>query len=126
MEARSVENVPIGDEWQYEPKWDGFRVTFGVAAADRTGLTQKLEPLIEEPGFIGNAPGGPSRWNRGKENAWQPLKPKLVVEVSFDHVTSGRFRHGTKLLRWRPDKAPEQCTMDQLAQKQSDLLRLLK
>jgi ATP-dependent DNA ligase len=100
--------------------------TSGIAAADRPGLTQKLEPLIEEPGFSGNAPGGPSRWNRGKENAWQPLKPKLVVEVCFDHVTSGRFRHGTKLLRWRPDKAPEQCTMDQLAQKQSDLLRLLK
>jgi ATP-dependent DNA ligase len=100
--------------------------TSGIAAADRPGLTQKLEPLIEEPGFSGNAPGGPSRWNRGKENAWQPLKSKLVVEVCFDHVTSGRFRHGTKLLRWRPDKAPEQCTMDQLAQKQSDLLRLLK
>jgi ATP-dependent DNA ligase len=82
--------------------------------------------LIEPPGFTGNAPGGPSRWSRGKEDIWQPLKPDLVVEVRFDQVSSGRFRHGTKFLRWRPDKAPKQCTMDQLAQKQSNLLQLLK
>ena len=100
--------------------------TSGIAAVDRPELTRKLERLIEPPGFTGNAPGGPSRWNRGKENAWQPLKPKLVVEVCYDHVSSNRFRHGTKLLRWRPDKAPEQCTLDQLAQKQADLLQLLK
>lgn len=99
--------------------------TSGIAAADRPGLTKKLERLIEPPGFTGNAPGGPSRWNSGKENTWQPLHPKLVVEVCFDHVTADRFRHGTKLLRWRPDKAPETCAMDQLAQKQSNLLRLL-
>src|ERR1700676_4321909 len=92
-----------------------------IPAADRPELTRKLERLIEPPGFTGNAPGGPSRWSRGKEDSWQPLKPKLVVEVSFDHVSSSRFRHGTKLLRWRPDKAPKQCTMDQLAQRQSDL-----
>ena len=99
--------------------------TSSIAAADRPELTKKLERLIEPPGFTGNAPGGPSRWNSGKENTWQPLKPKLVVEVCFDHVSSNRFRHGTKLLRWRPDKAPERCTLDQLAQKQSDLLQLL-
>ena len=100
--------------------------TSGIALADRPGLTKKLEKLIAPPGFTGKAPGGPSRWNAGKESTWQPLKPALVVEVCYDHVTGGRFRHGTKLLRWRPDKAPAQCTMDQLAQKQSDLLRLLE
>ncbi|MBV8141967.1 MAG: ATP-dependent DNA ligase, partial [Verrucomicrobia bacterium] len=100
--------------------------TSGIPAADRPELTKKLERLIEPPGFTGNAPGGPSRWNRGKENTWQPLKPKLVVEVCYDHVSENRFRHGTRLLRWRPDKAPEQCTLDQLAQKQSNLLQLLK
>jgi ATP-dependent DNA ligase len=100
--------------------------TSGIAAADRPELTKKLESLIKPPGFTGNAPGGPSRWNAGKENVWQPLEPKLVIEVCFDHVTGSRFRHGTKLLRWRPDKAPEQCTMSQLAQKQSNLLRLLE
>jgi ATP-dependent DNA ligase len=67
-----------------------------------------------------------SRWNQGKENVWHPLKPKLVVEVCYDQVTGNRFRHGAKLLRWRPDKPPEQCKRDQLAQKKSDLLRLLK
>jgi ATP-dependent DNA ligase len=97
-----------------------------IPVADRAGLTKKLERLIEAPGFTGGASGGPSRWNQGKERPWQPLKPKLVVEVCFDHLTQKRFRHGTKLLRWRPDKVPEQCTLDQLSQKQSDLLGLLQ
>ncbi|MGI8437496.1 MAG: ATP-dependent DNA ligase [Chthoniobacterales bacterium] len=100
--------------------------TSGIAVADRPALTKKLEKLIAPPGFTGKAPGGPSRWSAGKDTTWQPLKPALVVEVRYDHVTGARFRHGTKLLRWRPDKSPEQCTMDQLAQKKSDLLRLLK
>jgi ATP-dependent DNA ligase len=100
--------------------------TSSIAAADRPALTKKLEKLIEPPGFTGSAPGGPSRWNRGKENVWKPLQPKLVVEVCYDHVTGNRFRHGTRLLRWRPDKKPAQCTMDQLDQKQSNLLRLLR
>jgi ATP-dependent DNA ligase len=99
--------------------------TPGIAVADRPELTKTLEQLIEPPGFSGNAPGGPSCWNRGKENAWHPLEPGLVVELCFDHVTAKRFRHGMKLLRWRPDKAPQQCTMNQIAQKQSGLLRLL-
>jgi ATP-dependent DNA ligase len=105
---------------------DHVGFTSGIAAADRPELTKKLERLIEPPGFTGNAPGGPSRWSRGEENVWQPLKTYLVVEVRFDHVSSRRFRHGTRFLRWRPDKAPEQCTMDQLAQRQSDLWQLLK
>ena len=105
---------------------DHVGFTSSIAAADRPELTKRLERLIEPPGFTGIAPGGPSRWSRGKENVWQPLKPDLVVEVSFDHVSSRRFRHGTKFLRWRPDKAPTQCTIDQLAQKQSNLLQLLR
>lgn len=100
--------------------------TSGIAAVDRPALTEKLEKLIGSPGFTGKTPGGPSRWNAGKENTWQPLEHKLVVEVCYDHVTGGRFRHGTRVLRWRPDKDLGQCTMIQLAQKQSDLLRLLK
>jgi ATP-dependent DNA ligase len=100
--------------------------TSSISAAARPALTKKLEKLIGPPGFTGAAPGGPSRWNRGKGNTWQPLKRKLVVEVCYDHVTGQRFRHGTKLLRWRPDKAPAQCTMAQLEQKRSNLLRLLR
>ncbi|WP_419828221.1 ATP-dependent DNA ligase [Sphingomonas sp.] len=88
--------------------------TSGIAAADRGALAAKLGPLIEAPGFTGKAPGGPRRWNRGEESAWEPLRGELVVEVLYDQVTASRFRHGTRLLRWRPDKAPAQCTMDQL------------
>jgi len=89
--------------------------TSAIPAKERPELTERLEALIEPPGFTGNAPGGPSRWNTERTAQWQPLKPKLVVEVRYDQVTGRRFRHGTALLRWRPDKAPEQCTFEQLA-----------
>ena len=89
--------------------------TSSISARDRAAWTEELEALVEPPGFTGNAPGGPSRWSTERTGEWQPLKPGLVVEVMYDQVTSGRFRHGTKLLRRRPDKAPKQCTMDQLA-----------
>jgi ATP-dependent DNA ligase len=97
--------------------------TSALAKQDRAELTETLEALIEPPGFTGKTPGGPSRWNGGKESEWFPLKPELVVEVSYDQVTSGRFRHGTGLVRWRPDKAPRQCRMEQLdyALRPSDL-----
>jgi ATP-dependent DNA ligase len=78
-------------------------------------LTKKLEKLIAPPGFTGNAPGGPSRWSTERSTEWQPLKPRLVVEVQYDHFTGGRFRHGTKFLRWRPDKTPKQCTIKQVS-----------
>lgn len=89
--------------------------TSGLAAKERPALTEKLEKLIAPPGFTGAAPGGPSRWANARSMEWQPLKPELVVEVRYDQVTGRRFRHGTALLRWRPDKAPEQCTFEQLA-----------
>jgi ATP-dependent DNA ligase len=90
----------------------GFTST--IAMADRAELTQRLEGLMEAPGFTNDAPGGPSRWSTERTGEWEPLRPELVVEVRYDHVTGQRFRHGTKFLRWRPDKAPEQCRMDQL------------
>jgi ATP-dependent DNA ligase len=77
-------------------------------------LTKRLEKLMGAPGFTGRAPGGPSRWSTERSGEWEALKPKLVVEVRYDHVSDDRFRHGTKLLRWRPDKAPRQCTFEQL------------
>jgi ATP-dependent DNA ligase len=79
-------------------------------------LTKKLERLIAPPGFTGNAPGGPSRWSTKRSTEWQPLKGKLVVEVKYDHFTGGRFRHGTKFLRWRPDKSAKACTLKQVKQ----------
>jgi ATP-dependent DNA ligase len=94
---------------------DHVGFTSAIAARDRPALTKKLEKLIEPPGFTGDAPGGPSRWNTERTTQWQPLKPQLVVEVRYDQVTGRRFRHGTGFLRWRPDKDPGQCTFDQLA-----------
>ena len=98
----------------------------GLKNAERPALTKKLEALEGGSGFTGKAPGGPSRWSTKRSTEWEPLDPKLVVEVSYDHVTGARFRHGTSLLRWRPDKAPRQCTMEQLQQKKSRALGLLK
>jgi ATP-dependent DNA ligase len=89
--------------------------TSGLAAADKPSLTRQLEALKGAPGFTGSAPGGPSRWSTERSAAWIPLRPELVVEVAFDHVSAGRFRHGTRLIRFRPDKAPEQCRCEQLA-----------
>jgi ATP-dependent DNA ligase len=88
--------------------------TSSMPAAERAGITRRLEKLVEPPGFTGRAPGGPSRWSTERSSEWEPLRPELVVEVAYDHVSGGRFRHGTRLLRWRPDKAPAQCTQDQL------------
>lgn len=102
----------------------GFTST--IKRAEKPELTRKLENLIAPPGFTGNAPGGPSRWSTTRSGEWQPLKPVLVVEVCFDHFSGERFRHGTKLMRWRPDKSPRQCTLDQVKQKKADLMKLLK
>ena len=90
----------------------GFTSSF--TAAERATLKAIVEPLRGVSGFTGRAPGGPSRWSTERSTEWEPLKPALVCEVRYDHFSGGRFRHGTKLLRWRPDKAPEQCTLDQL------------
>jgi ATP-dependent DNA ligase len=90
--------------------------TSGLAALDRPALTSKLEALVEPPGFTGDAPGGPSRWSTDRTSDWQPLRPELIAEVRYDHVTGRRFRHGTGFLRWRPDKAVRQCTMAQLGE----------
>jgi len=86
----------------------------GLADDEKPELTKRLEKLISPPGFTGNSPGGKSRWATARSAEWQPLIPELVVEVLYDQVTDNRFRHGTRLLRWRPDKAPAQCRSDQL------------
>jgi ATP-dependent DNA ligase len=99
--------------------------TSAIKQQDKPVLTAKLEPLIAKPGFTGNAPGGPSRWSTERSAQWCPLKPKLVVEVCYDHFSGDRFRHGTTILRWRPDKAPRQCTLDQLKQKAVNPMKLL-
>ena len=93
---------------------DHVGFTASISNEERPALTGRLEELREPPGFTGKAPGGPSRWRTERTGEWEPLRPELVVEVRFDHVTGDRFRHGAKLMRWRPDKAPRQCTFEQI------------
>jgi ATP-dependent DNA ligase len=101
--------------YDHEGLLDHVGFCSSLSAAERKGLKARLEPLREPPGFTGRAPGGPSRWSTDRSTQWEPLAPKLVVEVGYDHVSNGRFRHGTKFARWRPDKAPRQCTMEQIS-----------
>jgi ATP-dependent DNA ligase len=92
----------------------GFTSSF--TADERKRITPLVEKLEGGEGFTGRAPGGPSRWSTARSSEWEPLRPKLVVEVVYDHFTNGRFRHGTKFLRWRPEKAPAQCLLSQVAE----------
>jgi ATP-dependent DNA ligase len=101
----------------------GFTSAF--KSGERLALTKKFEALRKEPGFTGNAPGGPSRWSTERSGQWEPVQPKIVVEVSYDHFTGDRFRHGTKIVRYRPDKAPRQCTVDQVQHREGKSLALL-
>jgi ATP-dependent DNA ligase len=101
----------------------GFTSAF--KAEERRALTKKFEALKKLPGFTGNAPGGPSRWSTERTGEWEPVNPKVVVEVAYDHFTGERFRHGTKIVRWRQDKAPRQCTMDQVQHREGKSLALL-
>jgi ATP-dependent DNA ligase len=105
---------------------DHVGFTSALAGVDRTELTRKLEKL-RGGGFTGDAPGGPSRWSTERSAQWEPLKPRLVAEVQYDHVTARRFRHGTAFLRWRPEKLPRDCSFDQLVPeaRPSRLLRML-
>jgi len=97
----------------------------GFKASERRAITKKFEALKKPPGFTGNAPGGPSRWSTERTGEWEPVAPKVVVEVAYDHFTGGRFRHGTKFLRWRPDKDPRQCTMEQVEHREGKAIALL-
>jgi len=101
----------------------GFTSAFKTS--DKRALTKKFEALRKPPGFTGNAPGGPSRWSTERSGEWEPVDPKIVIEVTYDHFTGGRFRHGTKIVRWRPDKAPRQCTLDQVAHREGRAIALL-
>lgn len=96
-----------------------------IGDEERPALTKKLQKLIKKPGFTGKAPGGPSRWSTKHSLEWEPLATKLVAEVQFDHFTGGRFRHGTKFLRWRPEKSPRACTMDQVRREHRAAMGLL-
>lgn len=111
--SREVGSLLLG-LYDADGNLDHVGFTSSIPREQRKALTRKLEKLVSPPGFTGGAPGGPSRWSNERSTQWEPLKPQLVVEVRYDHVSGDRFRHGTKLVRWRPDKAPRQCTFEQL------------
>jgi ATP-dependent DNA ligase len=87
--------------------------TSSIKKTEREALTKKLEALRDENPFEVRVPGGPSRWSE-RSGDWVAVRPELVCEVEYDYFSQGRFRHGSKFLRWRPDKAPKQCTMEQV------------
>jgi len=101
----------------------GFSASF--AAEQRAELAKVLARYQGGSGFSGNAPGGPSRWAQGRDTEWVALDPKLVCEVRYDHFSGRRFRHGTKFLRWRPEKDPRQCTFEQVRHAGKGTLRRL-
>ena len=84
----------------------------GFTATEKRELVDKFAPY--ETGERGS--GEPSRWTQGRDLEWVAMRPELVVEITFDHVSDGRIRHGSKVQRWRDDKAPQACTLDQLDQ----------
>jgi ATP-dependent DNA ligase len=98
----------------YEPGGELREVghSSGFTAKDKRALIDRLKPY--ETGERGS--GEPSRWTAGRDLEWVKLRPELVVEVTFDHVSDGRIRHGAKVQRWRDDKAPQECLVDQLRQ----------
>ncbi len=108
-EERTVGSLIIG---LYEPD-GGLRVvghSSGFSAKEKRALVDRLAPY--ETGKRGS--GEPSRWSAGRDLEWVELRPDLVVEVTFDHVSDGRIRHGAKVKRWRDDKAPRECLVEQL------------
>jgi ATP-dependent DNA ligase len=111
--------------YNQQGKLDHIGFTSSISAKERPELTRKLQKLVKPPGFTGKSPGGPSRWSTKRSAEWQPLSPKLVAEVQFDHFTGGRFRHGTKFLRWRPDKDPADCTLKQVEREDRSAIKLL-
>jgi ATP-dependent DNA ligase len=97
-----------------EGKIDHVGFSSSFTGEERAAVAAKVLPLRGGRGFTGRAPGGPSRWSTERSTEWEALEPTLVCEVRYDHFSGGRFRHGTKFLRWRPDKRPDQCTFDQV------------
>ena len=113
--SRQVGSLLLG-LFNDQGKLDHVGFTSGISDEARPALTRKIEALKGGPGFTGDAPGGPSRWSTERSSQWEPLELKLVAEVRYDHVSGDRFRHGTRFVRWRPDKLPRDCTFEQLRQ----------
>jgi ATP-dependent DNA ligase len=93
---------------------DGELHTVGHTSSFRAGQKRELLELLEPYRTYERGAGEPSRWKSDEELVWEGLRPELVCEVTFDHITGRRIRHGAKFVRWRPDKRPEECVIAQL------------
>jgi ATP-dependent DNA ligase len=113
QDSRLVGSLLLG-LYDDDGRLDHVGFTSAIPAADKPALTRRLEALAPGPGFTGRSPGGPSRWSTERTGEYVALRHDLVVEVRYDHVTGGRLRHGARLVRFRPDKSPAQCTMEQI------------
>ena len=91
----------------------------------RAEADQRVRPLQGGPGFSGNAPQTQSRWRQEGSGEWIPVDPEIVVEVQYDHFSGGRFRHGTRFMRWRPDKDPRQCVIEQVEKEGASALGMV-
>jgi ATP-dependent DNA ligase len=109
-DGQSVESVLLG---LYDDDGKLHYVGHSTVRADARAITEKLKRNIGGQGFSGRSPGGKDRWS-GRERKVVPLRPELVVEARTDHITDRHFRHGARILRWRTDKEPRDCTMDQI------------
>jgi ATP-dependent DNA ligase len=111
--AKTIGSLLLGLHDQHDVlHFVGFTSSFNKE--DRVQLKEVIEPLKGGTGFSGKSPGGPNRWSQRQSDDWERLDPVLVCEVQYDYFSQGRFRHGTKFLRWRPEKHPRQCTLDQV------------
>jgi ATP-dependent DNA ligase len=97
-----------------DDKLDHVGFCSALNARVRAEADERILPLRNGEGFSGREPTGTSRWRREGSGEWVPVEPRIVVEVEYDHFSGGRFRHGTRFLRWRPDKPPELCRMEQV------------
>jgi ATP-dependent DNA ligase len=137
---RSAECVVAGFRWSKTGKTigsmllglygdDGLLHHVGFCSALNAKVRKEADarvlPLRGGEGFTGRAPGGPSRWRKEGTGEFERLRPELVVEVEYDHFTGGRFRHGTRFMRWRPDKPPQRCTMEQVEREGRSAMALL-
>ena len=123
--GRAVGSLLLG-LYDDEGRLNHVGFTSGFSDDERRRLLERLEPLKGGRAFTGSAPGAPSRWSSGKETQWESLNPRLVAEVCYDHFSGRRFRHGTRFLRWRPDKDPRQCTYEQIERAGAPSLQLLE
>lgn len=108
-----------------EGELDHVRFTSSIEAKERPALTRKLNKMVKPPGFTGKAPGGPSRWSTKRSSEWRPLEPKAGRRSTGRSLHGRPLSHGTRFLRWRPDKSPEDCTLRQVEREHRSALDLL-